>query len=88
MHAAELSRLGARIETEGSTAVVRGVPAYQGAPVMATDLRASASLVLAGLAARGHDGGLARLSPRPRLRAARGEARRALGASAIRSGAR
>jgi len=53
MHAAELNRVGARIETEGSTAVVRGVPAYQGAPVMATDLRASASLVLAGLAARG-----------------------------------
>ncbi len=53
MHAAELNRMGARIETEGSTALVRGVPAYQGAPVMATDLRASASLVLAGLAARG-----------------------------------
>jgi UDP-N-acetylglucosamine 1-carboxyvinyltransferase len=53
MHAAELCRMGARILTEGSTAVVRGVPAYQGAPVMATDLRASASLVLAGLAARG-----------------------------------
>jgi UDP-N-acetylglucosamine 1-carboxyvinyltransferase len=53
MHAAELCRLGARIETDGATAVVRGVPAYQGAPVMATDLRASASLVLAGLAARG-----------------------------------
>jgi UDP-N-acetylglucosamine 1-carboxyvinyltransferase len=53
MHAAELCRMGAWIETEGSTAVVRGVAAYQGAPVMATDLRASASLVLAGLAARG-----------------------------------
>ncbi len=53
MHAAELCRMGARIETEGSTAVVRGVAAYQGAPVMATDLRASASLVLAGLAASG-----------------------------------
>jgi len=53
MHAAELCRLGARIETDGATAVVRGVSAYQGAPVMATDLRASASLVLAGLAARG-----------------------------------
>jgi UDP-N-acetylglucosamine 1-carboxyvinyltransferase len=53
MHVAELCRLGARIETDGATAVVRGVPAYQGAPVMATDLRASASLVLAGLAARG-----------------------------------
>ena len=53
MHAAELCRMGARIEAEGSTAVVRGVRYYQGAPVMATDLRASASLVLAGLAARG-----------------------------------
>jgi len=53
MHVAELCRMGARIETDGSTAVVRGVPSYQGAQVMATDLRASASLVLAGLAARG-----------------------------------
>ncbi len=53
MHVAELCRMGARIETDGSTAVVRGVAGYQGAPVMATDLRASASLVLAGLAARG-----------------------------------
>jgi UDP-N-acetylglucosamine 1-carboxyvinyltransferase len=53
MHAAELRRLGASIEIEGSRAVIRGVPGYQGAPVMATDLRASASLVLAGLAATG-----------------------------------
>jgi UDP-N-acetylglucosamine 1-carboxyvinyltransferase len=53
MHAAELRRLGARIEVDGTKAVVRGVPGYQGAPVMATDLRASASLVLAGLAAAG-----------------------------------
>ena len=52
-HAAELRRLGAAIEIEGSRAVIRGVPAYQGAPVMATDLRASASLVLGGLAAAG-----------------------------------
>ena len=52
-HAAELRRLGAAIEIEGSRAVIRGVPTYQGAPVMATDLRASASLVLAGLAASG-----------------------------------
>jgi UDP-N-acetylglucosamine 1-carboxyvinyltransferase len=52
-HAAELRRLGATIEIDGHRAVVRGVPAYQGAPVMATDLRASASLVLAGLAASG-----------------------------------
>ncbi len=53
MHAAELCRMGALIETDGPIAVVRGVRAYQGAQVMATDLRASASLVLAGLAARG-----------------------------------
>jgi UDP-N-acetylglucosamine 1-carboxyvinyltransferase len=53
MHAAELCRMGARIEADGSTAVVRGQRYYHGAPVMATDLRASASLVLAGLAARG-----------------------------------
>ena len=53
MHVAELARMGARIETDGAIAVVRGVPSYQGAPVMASDLRASAALVLAGLAARG-----------------------------------
>jgi UDP-N-acetylglucosamine 1-carboxyvinyltransferase len=53
MHAAELCRLGARIDIEGSTALARGVAGYQGAPLMATDLRASASLVLAGLAAAG-----------------------------------
>ena len=53
MHAAELNRMGARIDIDGATALMRGVPHYQGAPVMATDLRASASLVLAGLAARG-----------------------------------
>jgi UDP-N-acetylglucosamine 1-carboxyvinyltransferase len=53
MHAAELCRMGALIETDGPIAVIRGVTAYQGAPLMATDLRASASLVLAGLAARG-----------------------------------
>ena len=53
MHAAELRRLGASIEIDGHRAVIRGVPAYQGAPVMATDLRASASLVLGGLAATG-----------------------------------
>lgn len=53
MHVAELKRLGADIVLEGHTAVVRGVPRLSGAPVMATDLRASASLVLAGLAARG-----------------------------------
>ena len=53
MHVAELDRMGARIETDGALAIVRGVPHYQGAQVMASDLRASAALVLAGLAARG-----------------------------------
>ncbi|MDJ0921221.1 MAG: UDP-N-acetylglucosamine 1-carboxyvinyltransferase [Henriciella sp.] len=53
MHAPELSRLGAKIEVRGKEAVVRGVKALKGAPVMATDLRASVSLVIAGLAAEG-----------------------------------
>ncbi|MDD5330637.1 MAG: UDP-N-acetylglucosamine 1-carboxyvinyltransferase [Sulfuricella sp.] len=53
MHVQELRRLGAVIETEGNTAVVRGQPALSGATVMATDLRASASLVVAGLIAQG-----------------------------------
>ena len=53
MHVPELNRLGARVNVHGASAIVRGVPALSGAPVMATDLRASVSLVLAGLAARG-----------------------------------
>jgi UDP-N-acetylglucosamine 1-carboxyvinyltransferase len=53
MHVNELVRLGARIEVDGHTAVVSGVPLLQGAAVMATDLRASASLVIAGLVADG-----------------------------------
>ena len=53
MHVQELKRLGADIEVEGNTAVVKGVTHLDGATVMATDLRASASLVLAGLIARG-----------------------------------
>ena len=53
MHVQELRRLGANIEVEGNTAIVRGVGGLQGANVMATDLRASASLVLAGLVAKG-----------------------------------
>jgi UDP-N-acetylglucosamine 1-carboxyvinyltransferase len=53
MHALELARLGADIEISGNTAVVRGVPRLQGATVMATDLRASASLAVAGLVAEG-----------------------------------
>ena len=53
MHVQELNRLGAVIETEGHSAIVRGVHRLIGAPVMATDLRASASLVIAALAAQG-----------------------------------
>ena len=53
MHVNELLRLGADITVSGNAAAVQGVPELFGAPVMATDLRASASLVLAGLAARG-----------------------------------
>ncbi len=53
MHVLELIRLGADIKIEGHTALVTGMPELKGAPVMATDLRASASLVLAGLAAHG-----------------------------------
>ena len=53
MHVPELARMGADIQVRGRTAVVRGVDHLVGAPVMATDLRASMSLVLAGLAARG-----------------------------------
>ena len=53
MHVQELRRLGANIEVEGNAAIVHGVSGLQGANVMATDLRASASLVLAGLVAKG-----------------------------------
>jgi UDP-N-acetylglucosamine 1-carboxyvinyltransferase len=53
MHVPELARMGARIVVHGASAIIRGVPALSGAPVMATDLRASVSLVLAGLAAKG-----------------------------------
>lgn len=53
MHVPELSRMGAQIETSGRTAIVHGVPTMTGAEVMATDLRASMSLVIAGLAAEG-----------------------------------
>ena len=53
MHVQELHRLGADIRIEGHTAIVRGLPKLSGAPVMATDLRASASLILAGLVADG-----------------------------------
>jgi UDP-N-acetylglucosamine 1-carboxyvinyltransferase len=53
MHVPELCRMGANINVHGASAMVRGVPALTGAEVMATDLRASVSLVLAGLAAKG-----------------------------------
>ncbi|HEY8162493.1 MAG TPA: UDP-N-acetylglucosamine 1-carboxyvinyltransferase, partial [Methylocystis sp.] len=53
MHVQELARLGARIKLEGDTAIVTGADHLEGAPVMATDLRASVSLVIAALAARG-----------------------------------
>jgi UDP-N-acetylglucosamine 1-carboxyvinyltransferase len=52
-HVAELRRMGADIQTDGRTAIIKGVPKLSAAPVMATDLRASASLILAGLAAEG-----------------------------------
>jgi len=53
MHVPELDRMGADITIQGHTAVVKGVKRLSGAPVMATDLRASASLILAGLRAEG-----------------------------------
>ena len=53
MHVPELARMGAKVRIDGDTATVRGVKKLKGAPVMATDLRASVSLVLAGLAAEG-----------------------------------
>ncbi len=53
MHVPELNRMGARINVHGASAIVRGVPELKGAPVMATDLRASLSLILAGLGAKG-----------------------------------
>jgi len=53
MHAQELERMGAKIRIEGNTAIINGIKTLQAAPVMATDLRASASLVLAGLVAEG-----------------------------------
>jgi UDP-N-acetylglucosamine 1-carboxyvinyltransferase len=53
IHVSELRRMGADIRIEGNAAVIQGVESLTGAPVMATDLRASASLILAGLAAEG-----------------------------------
>jgi len=67
MHAPELSRMGAQIEVNGGMATVTGVERLKGAPVMATDLRASVSLILAGLAAEGENFSQSRLPSRPRL---------------------
>ena len=53
MHVSELNRMGSRIFLEGATAIVHGVKRLSGAPVMASDLRASAALVIAGLVAEG-----------------------------------
>ena len=53
MHVPELKRMGADIELEGATAIIKGVEQLSAAPVMASDLRASAALVLAGLSAEG-----------------------------------
>ena len=67
MHVPELRRMGADVDIHGRSAIVHGVERLTGASVMATDLRASMSLVLAGPRGRGRDRGAARLSPRPRL---------------------
>jgi UDP-N-acetylglucosamine 1-carboxyvinyltransferase len=53
MHIQEFVRLGANVQLQGNTAIIKGVAGLNGAPVMATDLRASASLILAGLVAKG-----------------------------------
>ena len=74
MHVSELARLGADIEIEGPSAIVKGGKPLSGAPVMASDLRASAALVIAGLAAKGSTQvNVGVLSSRPRLRANRRE---------------
>ena len=72
MHVQELRRLGADIRLEGHTAIVRGVDNLSGAPMMATDLRASAGLILASLVARDLDH-RPHLPPGPRLREHRGK---------------
>ena len=74
MHVQELARFGARISLDGETATIEGIAKLRGAPVMATDLRASVSLVIAGLAAEGETMVNRDLSSRPRFRAARGKA--------------
>ena len=79
MHVQELARLGARIKLEGDTAIVSGVERLCGAPVMATDLRASVSLVIAGSRGGGGNDRQSRLPSRSRLRTAGREARRLRG---------
>ncbi len=69
--------MGADIVVEGHTAIVRGPTKLKGAKVMATDLQASACLVLASLVRRGHHRGVARVPPGPRLRAPGKETARA-----------
>ena len=76
MHVQELARLGAHIKLEGDTAIVSGVERLRGAPVMATDLRASVSLVIAGSRGGRRNDRQSRLPSRSRLRAAGREARR------------
>jgi UDP-N-acetylglucosamine 1-carboxyvinyltransferase len=70
MHVNELVRLGAKIQTDGKVAVIEGRATPVGRHVMATDLRASASLVIAGLVADGETGGGPHLPPGPWLRPA------------------
>ena len=74
MHAQELARMGANIRLEGKQAIVAGPRELTGAGVIASDLRASASLVLAALVAQRRDRHRPRLPHRPRLRENRGEA--------------
>ncbi len=76
MHVQELARFGARIHLDGETATIEGVERLRGAPVMATDLRASVSLVIAGARGRRRDHRQPRLSSGSRLRAPRGQAPR------------
>ena len=74
MHVQELTRLGARIDLKGDTALVTGVDGLRGAQLMATDLRASVSLIIAGLAATGRDLDWPVLPPRSWFRADQGQA--------------
>ena len=79
MHVQELARLGARIHLDGETATIEGGTRLKGAPVMATDLRASVSLVIAALAAEGETMVNRVSPPRSRFRTAGRQARRLRG---------